>query len=165
MTPPLPDHSPAGTEAEAYLLDRFLDARPHHPCPSCAHPLNSPLPGARCPACREPLVVRIGLVEPMTGSLIAGASGLGAALGFSGILAVYFTVVALFEGFPMREFWRFALPMWLGAMVSGAVLALLISRRGRTWIRTRRAITRRVLVIVCLALPLVLLAGLIAAAP
>ena len=71
-------------------------------------PVEVPVDADRCPECGEQLLLRINLVEPKLGAMIAGLVGLSAGAGFSGLLLIYLAIQAMeFRASDYRGFWRF----------------------------------------------------------
>lgn len=138
---------------ELAILNRLLEHNPA-PCPLCRRPLTPPLSEPRCGSCRRSLVVCLALATPMAGPIIAGAVGLGAALGFTGLLAIYLVIfmLGLTHDGPSPA-WPSMLVSAGFASVSALLLAAWCSRRGRNWIRRRTTRTRWLLIAGCWLLP------------
>lgn len=137
------------SEVDPHLL-LFLRGR-EVPCPGCGYNLRD-LTTERCPECGQQLELALRLVEPRQGALIAGLVGLAAGAGLGGLLLVYLAIGLLVRGVrggpPASFFWINA----TGLAAHGVVLWLWV----RNWNRIRRAAprTRRLLVILCWAMPL-----------
>lgn len=130
------------------LLRAFLDGR-DAPCPGCGYNLRN-LQGSRCPECGDELALRVGVVEPRQGALIAGLIGLAAGAGMSGLLIGFAILVDLFRwsgGPDDPPFWFVTIG---GFLVEVAALALWL----RLWRRIRRlsVSAKSLLVAACWAL-------------
>jgi hypothetical protein len=142
-----PADTGAGPESH---LRTFLAARDVS-CPACGYNLRD-LQTDRCPECGDQLLLRIGLVEPRQGALIAGLVGLAAGLGLGGLLLIYGVIIA----FVMRQgpggLQRFFVVNSVGFAVHAGALGLWIYY----WNRIRRLSTpvRRILVLLCAAMPI-----------
>lgn len=127
----------------AFLADRDAE------CPKCQYNLRN-LMGNRCPECGERIVVRVNLVEPKLGAMIAGLVGLSAGAGFSGLLLIYMVIRSCLEGgFPGGIVWSFFWHVVPGFVIEGLFVVLWISK----WRDIRRfaAGRRSILVIGCWA--------------
>jgi hypothetical protein len=107
-------------------LRRYLAER-DAPCPGCGYNLRG-LAGPRCPECDAPLALRVGLAEPRLGAFLCGAIGLGAGIGFSGLLLGYFLFILLLDR-PWGPGWSEGVPLAVSLAILGALLSV--------WIRTR----------------------------
>ena len=132
------------SDGTAELLRAFLDGR-DTACPACGYNLRN-LQGSRCPECGDELALRVGLVEPRQGALIAGLIGLAAGAGLSGLLILYVMLTELFHRLrgPDARFWYLTIG---GFLVEGAAIVLWL----RLWRRIRRlpASTKSLLVAGC----------------
>ena len=134
---------------ERYLADRDIV------CPGCAYNLRG-LTSDRCPECGDQLELQLRLVEPRQGPLIAGLVGLSAGAGLGGLLLIYGLIVTFVMSQRAGGLRRFFVINAIGFAVHLIALLLWIRywhpiRRGPTW-------RRRLLVLVCWALPLIFVA-------
>ncbi len=132
------------------LLEQFLSAH-DVVCPGCSYNLRG-LKSDRCPECGDALELSLKLVEPRQAPLIAGLVGLSAGAGLGGLLLIYGVIVTMFLQRGGGSFLRFFVINGIGLAAHGAVLLLWV----RHWHRIRRmeAVKRRLLVLVCWAMPL-----------
>ena len=109
------------SDGTAELLRAFLDGR-DAACPGCGYNLRN-LQGSRCPECGDELALRVGLVEPRQGALIAGLIGLAAGAGMSGLLIIYAILISVFHrwGGPDARFWFLTTG---GFVIEGTAIAL-----------------------------------------
>lgn len=151
------------SDADLGLINRLLESEPTR-CPVCEMGLVAPLGEKRCPGCAEPLSLRLGLAEPMTGSIIAGAVGLGAAFGFAAPLSIYILYMSFlrFRGSPPDN--AIMLVSGGGALATGVLLIGWTSRRGRNWLRHRSRLTRGLLVGICWLIPPAVFYGIVVSA-
>jgi hypothetical protein len=128
--------APAATAAPATDQDwlRLFLAGRDAPCPGCGYNLRG-LASAHCPECGAPLALRVGLVEPRQGAFLCGAIGLGAGIGFNGLLAGYFAWIKVFHRPWGTPEWNEAVPLLVSLGVMAALLAAWV--RTRTWQRRR----------------------------
>lgn len=82
-----PDDPKALEFLRTYLTGRDIA------CPKCNYNLRDQR-GNRCPECGEEIVLRLALVEPKLGSVIAGIVGLSFGAGMSGLLLIYIVLQA-----------------------------------------------------------------------
>ncbi len=131
------------------LLQQFLAER-DVVCPGCSYNLRG-LKSDRCPECGAALELSLRLVEPRQAPLIAGLVGLSAGAGLGGLLLIYGAIVTLLR--PGRGgFFDFFVINGVGFAAHGAVLGLWVWNWHR--IRRMKAFKRRLLVLVCWAMPL-----------
>ena len=132
------------------LLEQFLSAR-DVVCPGCSYNLHG-LKSDRCPECGDELELSLKLVEPRQAPLIAGLVGLSAGAGLGGLLLIYGVIVTMFVRRGGGDFFRFFVINGVGLAAHGFVLLLWV----RNWHRIRRmdVMKRRLLVLVCWAMPL-----------
>jgi hypothetical protein len=130
---------------ERYLADRDIV------CPGCAYNLRG-LTSDRCPECGDRLELSLRLVEPKQAPLIAGLVGLSAGAGLGGLLLIYGAIVSWMLR-PNAPGWgRF---FWVNAIGCAVhLIALLVWIRYWHPIRRMNPWGRRMLVIICWALPL-----------
>lgn len=100
-------------------------------CPSCDASL-ADLVGTGCPRCGQPLVLKVGLAEPRTGVFVTGLVFLGASLGFSVVLLVYFEIYSRYQAgrAPPRA------GLWLGMLAAIGLAGL------SGWLVLRKSIWR-----------------------
>lgn len=115
---------------EPELLKQLADAHRLN-CPACDTSLVG-IEQGRCAACRQPLVLAVGLAEPRLGPFVCGLVFLAGAMGFSGIILTYFTIRLLMR--PSGVGYSAAGGFVLGAIVSAVALTF--------WLRSRRALVR-----------------------
>ena len=130
---------------EQYLTDRDVV------CPGCSYNLRG-LKSDRCPECGDQLELSLQLVEPRQAPLIAGLVGLSAGAGLGGLLLIYGVIVTLAIR-PNASGWaRFFMVNGIGFAAHLVMLLLWI----RYWhpIRRMNPWRRRLLVMVCWAMPL-----------
>jgi hypothetical protein len=131
------------------LLEQFLSER-DVVCPGCSYNLRD-LKSDRCPECGDELTLTLRLVEPRQASLITGLVGLSAGCGFGGLLLLYAAISVALRGdqVPPQVYWVNG----IGLIIHVAAVVLWV----RHWHRIRRlrATTRGLLVLICLAMPLV----------
>lgn len=142
--PPAPQ---SDFSAPAGLLREYLRGR-STPCPGCGYDLCD-LTDNRCPECGQALVLRVNLVEPRFGQLLAAILGLsaGAATGVV-VLAVVIAVSVWRNNWPNRgdEFWCLVVLPTLAVVLQTPPLLALSRQRGRTWFRSRSRAQRDMIV-------------------
>lgn len=118
-----------GTELRLFLHARDVA------CPSCGYNLRG-LGGALCPECNQQLVLRVGLVEPRIGKLIAALCGVLAA-GGGCFAALVVAAVSTARWGPPQAGIRFAVfgLTSVGVVLNAALAVALGSPRGRLWFR------------------------------
>lgn len=136
--------SPDEPLTDAQIL-RELVARTDAACPACRGRL-APLESDRCPSCSEPLTVGLGLVDPASRHLIAGALPLALGFGFNASLGAI--ILAQARGVE----WRRVVPVYIGAGVT--LIALILWYRKRARIRVYAPFERRCAVAFCWLLAL-----------
>src|SRR5262245_16658234 len=120
--------------SDADQLRSFLAAT-DAPCPNCNYNLRG-LTSDSCPECNQRLTLRVGLVEPRLGPLIAAASGLLAGAGAGFVCLILVLLFTLRYGPPSRReaFAVFVLPI-LCLVIQGTLALLRLRSRGRQWFR------------------------------
>jgi hypothetical protein len=133
------------------MLRAFL-AEHDEPCPVCGYNLRG-LTGEACPECQQRLVLRVGLAAPDLVSFVLAVVGLSAC----GVLAAFLlgtvlVVVVLERDWPSRSDSLFFI-VWpaVALVVDGALVWLLLRRRGRAWFRSRPSDKRALLAAGCWA--------------
>jgi hypothetical protein len=139
-------------QADQDFLLRFLDGR-DNPCPGCGYNLRD-LKSPQCPECGQGLTLSLRLTEPRQGALIAGLVGLAAGAGLGGLLLIdaALMILVMRRGGGGGGLDRFIVINGLGFLVHGLGIFLWV----RNWNRLRllSEAVRRLLVILCWALPL-----------
>ncbi len=140
---------PADPSADDHLL-RFVAGR-NVACPGCGYNVRD-LRTDRCPECGDQLELSLRLAEPRQGALIAGLVGLAAGAGLGGLLLIYAAIMIVVVDRGGRLPMRFLGINAAGFLAHGGVLLLWV----RNWSRIRRLNPqgRRLLVILCWAMPL-----------
>ncbi len=116
--------SPAPPELVQFLAERDT------PCPGCGYNLRG-LRSSRCPECEQPLVLSVQLAEPRLAAFLCGVIGLGAGLGFNGIIGAWWIYAMVMQ--PPRM--SFSVPWSLLFSLLIFALLLWLWVRRRPWIR------------------------------
>lgn len=116
------------SDRDAELLRAFLAER-DVACPGCGYNVRD-LTSKRCPECGLELALQLALVEPKQAAFVAGLVGIGAGLGFNGLILGWF----LWERYSNSSWggppFRDALSLVVGLCVCGWLLW--------SWNRSRR---------------------------
>jgi hypothetical protein len=110
------------------LLRQFLADRDIE-CPGCGYNLRG-LTGDRCPECASALALAINLHEPRSAAFISGLVGIGAGLGFNGLIFGWFLWELLVDsrfGPGLHESYT----LIVGLVVEGAMLWYWLGSRRR----------------------------------
>lgn len=112
---PADANTPALPMEDRDLVPLFLRGRGVR-CPACGYPLTD-LPRGVCPECGLALVLRLALTKPKQGVYITGLIGLGAGIGFHGMLLLYFAYMVWFEGSMGGPDLRDVIPMIIALVI------------------------------------------------
>lgn len=124
---------------DAAALRAFVAER-DAPCPACGHNLRG-LTRDVCPECREPLALRVGVIEQKMGALLTALAGLlaGAGTGVVVLGIIGYATLRFGGGPTWKEIGWFLVVVVLGVVVETSVAVWLCSRRrGRAWFRQKR---------------------------
>lgn len=139
---------------DAGFLQSFLAER-DTPCPNCGYNLRC-LTSDRCPECAEGLRLQVGLQEPRLAAYVGGLIGLASGAGFGGLLLAYALIRFSARPTSSRFFNEFVAITGLGFLIH--MLALMAWIRMRRYLRACAPARRGLLVLLCWALPITLLA-------
>lgn len=142
--------APPPSSIELEMLRHFVAGR-DVPCPGCGYNVRD-LQHELCPECGQRLVLSVRLGEPRQAGLIAGLVGLSAGAGLGGLLLIYAAIVTFAMNRGNVGLDRFILINAVGFLLHAGGLSLWIWRWGR--IRRLSPAVRRILVLICCAMPL-----------
>jgi len=87
----------------------------------CSYPLTD-LPDGICPECGLALSLKLALTKPRQRVYVAGLIGLGAGLGFHGLILLYFVWMTWLDGSGFGPDWEEIIPLLVGLGVASPAL-------------------------------------------